>query len=204
VPPSLDDSVPVYCESSITSPTSVYAADAGTWTAIGSGIVRAAGVEVRWRAGDVPSLYGNNGGSSTTTGRDDDGSLSPGAKAGIGVGVGLGGLALATGVLGLVLRRRRRGRMAAAERRMRGKDRAEVVDEKEGGIGSGEEGLEGSGPRELEGGTVGPRLELPVEERRGEMDGQAKSVGETRATQDDREDGKNEGTSVHGDVAELE
>jgi len=99
-----------YCESVVSAETSAYDAGAGGWTGVTAGTVRAAGVEVRWRAGDVAGLYG---GGMAGGGGGGGGALSAGAKAGIGLGIGLGGMGLGVGLVGLWLRRRtgRRGGM---------------------------------------------------------------------------------------------
>lgn len=197
--------VPVYCESVIAAPTDVYAPDAGSWTTVETGTVRAAAVEVRWREGDLPLLGGGGG-------EGERGGLSGGAKAGIGAGLAVAGLGLAAIGVGLYLRRRRRARKGKGK----GKEGDFAAEEDKGWARSPD-----GDPRELDGERCAQ--ELPVEERRVEMDGGERLVaemdargGELRRAGPVRHDGKScagdvtegaeweEDTTTHGAVAELE
>lgn len=156
--------VPVYCESVIGNGTSVYDIDKSTWTAISSGVVRAEGIEVRWREGDF----------------DPPGSgLSTAAKAGIGVGAGLGTVALgmAAGAYWFLRRRRKR----TEESRDRGaEDSVGLAKEIDNSGQAGPVEVPGQDLRpELEGQETMLRQELPAEERAGELD-----ADETRKTMD--------------------
>lgn len=177
-----DLSVPAYCESVVGAATEAYAADEGKWTTVGPGwTVRAAGVEVRWREGDVGLLESAQaervGGASV---------LSTGAKAGIGLGVGLGSLAVAAGAAGWFFRARRRRNNRARKTKGKMKEGDDGGgDDRDGPGRSEEEGFAGAGAAhaagvgELEGEKH--TSELPVEEGRVEMDGEGDRVAEMDA-----------------------
>lgn len=183
--------VPVYCESVIAAPTDVYAADAGSWTTVASGTVRAAAVEVHWREGDVPLLLGGNGGGG---GGDGDGTLSAGAKAGIGVAAGLAGLGIAVVGLALYFRRRRRAGNGKGKER----EQAEFGAEKDEGWAQSPDG----GPRELDAERCAQ--ELPVEESRVEMDGGERLVAEMDARAREGRKPRAVGQHVKGRVGHID
>ncbi|OIW24517.1 hypothetical protein CONLIGDRAFT_685486 [Coniochaeta ligniaria NRRL 30616] len=200
--------VPVYCESVVSTETGVWAADAGSWTTVQTGTVRAAGVEVRWREGEV-------GGGMDGGGGGDGRVLSAGAKAGIGVGIGIGSAAAVLGAVGVWFRVRRRRRVRKGKGKMK---------EEGDGLGNGEKGSLGpAGIGELEGERERQTPELPVEEKRLEMDGEGeravemdgrgREVRRAGAVRKDEKSGEGEkremgtgkdGINVHEIAAELE
>ncbi|KAB5566367.1 hypothetical protein GE09DRAFT_733477 [Coniochaeta sp. 2T2.1] len=212
--------VPVYCESVISSATGVYDPDVASWTAVDAGTVRAAGVEVRWRSGDLGMFTGAGG--NGTKGEEN---LSVGAKAGIGVGVGLVSVAGMIGVVAMALRKRRRAR----KRKSKGKEKGWVDDEDGGGEKGWAKSPGGLGELDNDAEWDG-RRELEAQERVGEVDGRevveiggeergessssrsgggssSKTGGESSSNYSSRVagvEGRNGGGRLHEVVAELE
>lgn len=145
-------SVPVYCESWIENATGVYDVGQGVWSTVSSGVVRAEGIEVRWKEGDYA--------------KPSPGGLSAGAKAGIGVGVGLGSVLLGmVSVAAWVVRRRRRRQGKKTADGESTDDQVELARE------PGPAEVHGDDYRpELGGQHVGQvRAEMPVDEKAGEL-----------------------------------